>query len=127
MRGRSPVRHTPPPPFRSEKNAGPDNETNIEKRKLPCLQLSSKRSLLIARLAEFIDRLCSEDIQHFLPKMFDMVLHEAPYLPLMALECRLIGGRHPRVSVFGRALEPAVPEPLDRLQYWSAASRLRRV
>jgi hypothetical protein len=50
------------------KNAGPDNATNTEKRKLPCLQLSSKRSLLIARLAEFIDRLCSEDIQHFLPK-----------------------------------------------------------
>jgi hypothetical protein len=49
-----------------------------EKRKLPWLQLSSKRSLLIARLAEFIDRFSSEDIHSFFAELFDMVLQEAP-------------------------------------------------
>jgi hypothetical protein len=44
------------------KDAGSDNATNTEKDELPGMQLSLKRSLSKARLAEFIDRSFSKDI-----------------------------------------------------------------
>jgi hypothetical protein len=79
------------------KNAGSDDAANTEKNELPAMQHSSKLILSIARLAEFIDRLCSKNIhvRTWLP-------YEAPAIrPFIFLT---IDGSSNRVSGLRRCL-----------------------
>jgi len=95
------VRHTPPPtvPVRTKMPA-PTMQPTSEERKRPCRN-SLRKGVSDCSSAEFIDRLCSEDIQHFWPKMAIWFSMRRRIYLLWHLNFASLGST-PSLSVFGR-------------------------